>query len=105
MENTKKINVKAGNHIVRNLVSAVMIQAVEDYQRNSKLLAGHESGEAPLKSAKLRNVTRQMADIHSFFNSGICEAMGFSKYLILDNINEIVFPNLTDEEEVCREFA
>lgn len=78
---------------VRNLICAVIIQAIEDYQSDLKTLDRNP------KQCKERSVNRDITEINSFLRSGICEAVGIPQREILDNINCIIIPKMYKSSE------
>lgn len=97
--NEKPKNFAEGTGLKRNLVCAVIIQAILDWQEDIKGLKEQVSpNHIRCRSKKWHKVSRiindEIAEIVEFLSSGICEALGIDHRWIIDNIESIEIPEV-----------
>lgn len=101
--NEKPCDFAEGTGLRRNLVCAVIIQAILDWQEDLNALKdGVSPNHLRCRSRKKEKVIGQIKDeiseILQFLNSGITESVGIKREWIIDNIERIEIPEVYSVE-------
>lgn len=96
-------NFAEGSGIKRNLVCAVIIQAITDWQEDIKALKNgvsptHMRCRSKNKAKIVKKINDEISEIVEFLSSGICEALGIDHNWVIENIESIEIPDMYESE-------
>lgn len=91
------------DRFARNLVCAVIVQAIIDWQEDIKAMnkgvfPTHLRCRSKKKAKNIKRVNDDIAEIVEFLSSGICEKLGIDHKLLIENIESIEIPVLQEKD-------